>query len=166
MPINPDESVAFGATIEAAIRQRKKSERLLDYLLLDVASHSIGIETADGVMCPLIKRNTTIPTKQTRTFTYTQLDCGYDHQSNMLRIKIYEGERAMTKDNYLLGVLELTGIQPAPRYSCEAPTSLFSNFFYVLKLMGIPPAPHNGSVEITFTIDAVTKSRLKKKNYW
>ena len=164
--INPDEAVAYGATIQAAILQGEKSERLSSYMLLDVASHSIGIETADGVMCPLIKRNTTIPNRQTRTFTYTQLGCGDDHQSNMLRIRIYEGERAMAKDNYLLGVLELTGIQPAPRYGCEAPTSLFSNFFYVLKLMGIPPAPHNGSVEITFTIDAVTKFGFKKNYLW
>jgi len=106
-------------------------------------------------MCPLIKRNTTIPNWETRTFTYTQLGCGDDHQSNMLRIKIYEGEHAMTKDNCLLGVLELTRIQPAPRYDIEASTSLFRKLFNVLN---IPPAPRKGWVEITIAIDVVTKS--------
>ena len=156
--INPDEAVAYGATIQAAILQGEKSERLSNYMLLDVASQSIGIETAGGVMSTLIKRNTTIPTKHTQVFTYTQLGCVDDHQSNMLRIKIYEGEHAMTKDNYLLGVLELTRIQPAPRYGVEASTSLFSKLFNVLNLTGIPPAPRNGLVEITIAIDAVTKS--------
>ncbi len=108
--INPDEAVAYGAAIQAAVLSGDQSSEIRDILLLDVTPLSLGIETAGGMMTNLIERNTRIPASVSKSEFST-----YSDNQTAVTVQVFEGERVMTKNNNLLGRFDLTGIPPAPR---------------------------------------------------
>ena len=155
--INPDEAVAYGAAVQAAVITGKQSEKMENLLLLDVVPLSLGVEMQGGVMAVVVPRNTPIPTIKKKTFTTTE-----DRQT-VVEFPIYEGERTMTKDNNLLGQFQLTGIPPAPRETPEIEVTFEIDANGILHVSAEDKATHRKSgVEIKNDAGRLSSSDISR----
>jgi L1 cell adhesion molecule like protein len=152
--INPDEAVAYGAAVQAAVLSGVQSDKTDGLLLLDVCPLSLGLETAGGIMTPIIPRNTTVPSKKSQTFsTYA------DNQPGVM-IQVFEGERKFTKDCSRLGQFTLEGIPPAPRGVPQIEVTFDIDANGILNVSAVEKGTGKDS-KITITND---KGRLSKED--
>jgi len=155
--INPDEAVAYGAAVQAAIMTKAPSKQLDQVILIDVNPLSLGIETAGGVMTPIIPRGTRVPVKRSQVFSTFA-----DNQTNVL-IQIFEGERGMTKDNNVLGKFDLGDIPPMPRGRPQIEVTFDLDSNGILNVTALEKsAGKPKKITITNDTNRLSKERIEK----
>ncbi|KAI3610371.1 heat shock protein sks2 [Moniliophthora roreri] len=155
--INPDEAVAYGAAVQAAVLTGQTSEQTKDLLLLDVAPLSLGVAMQGDVFGVVVPRNTPIPTNKSRTFTTVE-----DNQTTVT-FPVYEGERTQCRDNRLLGEFELTGIPPMPRGTAELVTTFEVDANGLLKVSAMDRASgRKASISITNSVGRLSSAEIEQ----